>query len=43
MFIAGLENQVHGVPNLGRGKVTVAGHHEFDIGSVSQFEKIEIL
>jgi hypothetical protein len=43
LFIAGLENQVHGVPNQGRGKVTVAGHHEFDIGSVSQFEKIEIL
>ncbi len=43
LFIAGLENQVNGVPNQGRGKVLVAGHHEFDIGSVSQFEKIEIL
>ncbi len=43
LFIAGVENQVHGVPNQGRGKVTVAGHHDFDIGSVSQFEKIEIL
>ncbi len=43
LFIAGLENHVNGVPNQGRGKVTLAGHHEFDIGSVSQFEKIDIL
>lgn len=43
LFIAGLENQVNGVPNQGRGKILVAGHHEFDIGSISQFEKIEIL
>lgn len=43
LFIAGLENQVHGVPNQSRGKVLDAGHHEFDIGSISQFEKIEIV
>lgn len=43
LFIAGLKNQVNGVQNQGRGKILVAGgHHEFDIGVISQFEKIEI-
>jgi len=43
VFIAGLENTVHGINAQGRGRVTIAGHQEFDIGSISSFERIEIL
>jgi hypothetical protein len=42
LFIAGLENAVHGVHTQGRGRVTIAGHHDFDIGSISSFDRIEI-
>jgi hypothetical protein len=42
LFIAGLDNAVHGVQSQGRGRITIAGHHEFDIGSISSFQRIEI-
>lgn len=42
VLIAGLENTVNGLTTQNRGRIISAHREEFDLGSISSFDKIEI-
>lgn len=42
VLIAGLENTVNGLTTQNRGRIISAHRKEFDLGSISSFDKIEI-
>jgi len=42
VLIAGLYNTVNGLATQNRGRIISAHRHEFDLGAIATFEKIEI-
>jgi len=42
VFIGGLDNTVNGLVNQNRGRIVSAHQHEFPLGALASFRKIEI-